>query len=410
MKAEIAERIRLINKGQVPEGYKKSKVGIIPNDWEERKLKDVSKVNQGLAILIENRFSEYQQGYYPYITLPYLEGNKVEYIANPKESVICNEDDILVTRTGSGVGKITTGVHGVFHNNFFKVKPLTGISVKYLLHFLRDNHIQFLLKNYAGTSTIPDLNHGDFYFIDFLKPTLPEQQKIATILSTWDKAIELKEKLISEKKKQKTALMQELLTGKKRLDGFDGEWEEVKISNILEESKITSNNADISKQLTVRLHLKGIYERTVSGTEVEGATSLYERKVGQFIYGKQNFHNGSLAIIPKELDGYFTSSDLPSFDFKDGFNKEYFFFYWAREKQYKELETLTTGTGSKRLNPKTFLSLKMIMPNYKEQTAIANILSLADKEISLLEKELEALKEQKKGLMQLLLTGIVRVN
>lgn len=128
----------------------------------------------------------------------------------------------------------------------------------------------------------------EFYFIRFSKTYSSRTTKIATILSTWDKAIELKEKLISEKKKQ-TCLMQELLTGKKRLDGFDGEWEEVKISNILEESKITSNNADISKQLTVRLHLKGIYERTVSGTEVEGATSLYE-KVGQFIYGKQNFH------------------------------------------------------------------------------------------------------------------------
>ncbi len=398
MKAEIAERIRLINKGQVPEGYKKSKVGIIPNDWEERKLKDVSKVNQGLAILIENRFSEYQQGYYPYITLPYLEGNKVEYIANPKESVICNEDDILVTRTGSGVGKITTGVHGVFHNNFFKVKPLTGISVKYLLHFLRDNHIQFLLKNYAGTSTIPDLNHGDFYFIDFLKPTLPEQQKIATILSTWDKAIELKEKLISEKKKQKTALMQELLTGKKRLDGFDGEWEYFKLEDLLDYEQPT--------------------KYIVSSTEYSDSYSIPVLTAGKtFILG---YTNESEGIFNEELpviifDDFTTANKYVDFSFKVKSSAMKILKAKTKDMNIKLIYELMqmikfSAEDHKRYWISEYSQIELLLPSIPEQTAIANILSLADKEISLLEKELQALKEQKKGLLQLLLTGIVRVN
>src|SRR5690625_2128186 len=89
-----------------------------------------------------------------------------------------------------------------------------------------------MIKIYAGINTISDLNHSDFYRIDFLFMGYKEQQKIASILSTWDKAIELKEKLIEQKKQQKKGLMQKLLTGEVRLPGFESEWKEVNLGEI----------------------------------------------------------------------------------------------------------------------------------------------------------------------------------
>lgn len=322
---------------------------------------------------------------------------------------ICNNGDILICVRGSSTGRMN-----IANDDYCIGRGVAAISGKEELalteyiYYLLDFQVNSILLKSTG-STFPNLTSKELNELTIVLFPIYEQRKIVDILSTWDKALELKQNLLKEKQKQKKGLMERLLTGKIRLKGFNEEWKEVSIGQIIQESKLLENKPMQEKLLSVKLHLQGVSKRELVGTEVEGATTVYRRLSGQFIYGKQNFHNGALGIIPKELDGFASSSDIPSFDFKEGYEPYYFYYYCARPNYYKKLESLTTGTGSKRLNPKSFLNISIKIPQYDEQCEIVKVISIADREVKLLESEIELLKQQKKGLMQLLLTGIVRV-
>ncbi|OOE92446.1 MULTISPECIES: restriction endonuclease subunit S [unclassified Salinivibrio] len=241
-------------------------------------------------------------------------------------------------------------------------------------------------------------------------PPLPEQKKIAQILSTWDQAITATERLLENSQQRKKGLMQQLLTGKKRLPGFEGEWSYQEIGKFLIESRIQSDSNDPSKRLTVRLNLKGIEQREVRGTEAKGSTAHYVRFAGQFIYGKQNIHKAAFGLIPEKFDKFETSQDLPAFDFNEGVDSHWFLYFCSQEWFYTDLEKKMTGTGSKRLNPKAFLKVKLPTPSFDEQRAIAEVLDLASRDIDAIKTKLELLQNEKKALMQQLLTGKRRVN
>ena len=214
----------------VKKGYKQTEIGVIPEDWEVKNFREVSKVNQGLQIAISKRLKQSKYNAKVYITIQYLNNSKnKEYILNYTPQVLCDKNDILLTRTGN-TGIVVTGVNGVFHNNFFKINyNRTIFDKKYLVYFLKFNKIQNLILSKAGTSTIPDLNHNDFYSIPVVIPPKPEQEKIAKVLSDTDELIENLKELIAKKEDIKKATMQQLLTGKKRLKGFSGEWVERKL-------------------------------------------------------------------------------------------------------------------------------------------------------------------------------------
>ena len=199
-------------------GYKKSEVGVIPEDWAFIPLKLVCKVNQGLQIAIEKRLKNQNGKAKRYITIQSLNSDaNLEYIDNYASSVVCNEEDILMTRTGN-TGIVITGVSGVFHNNFFKVKfDKSKIDKNYFVFCLKSNSIQKEIMEKAGTSTIPDLNHNDFYSIRVILPPLPEQRAIASVLSDMDKEIDTLEKRRTKTQAIKQGMMQELLTGRTRL-------------------------------------------------------------------------------------------------------------------------------------------------------------------------------------------------
>ncbi|MDZ4748617.1 MAG: restriction endonuclease subunit S, partial [Saprospiraceae bacterium] len=141
-------------------------------DWKKKELKDFTKINQGLQIPISERFTERVDNSYFYITNEFLRdrAKRSYFIKNPPSSVICNEDDLLMTRTGN-TGQLVTGVLGAFHNNFFKIKFDSSCEKWFLFYFLTSYRTQHTILKLAGTSTIPDLNHGDFYKI---KVNIPE--------------------------------------------------------------------------------------------------------------------------------------------------------------------------------------------------------------------------------------------
>lgn len=410
IKQIIKDRREKINQGIVPEGYKKTKVGIIPEDWTVKKLGELLiKILGGGTPNRKN--PNYFNGNIPWATVKDMgdenyKTETIEYISeegleNSNANLITAKNLIVSTRMGLGKGFINNTDMAINQDLKGLYPDKSKLNVDFLMYWYKNQKRRIEILG-AG-STVKGIDLNTLKNLRVAKPKLMEQQKIADVLSTWDRAIELKESLIQEKEEQKKGLIERLMK-------FDEDYKEIKIGNLLTESKIKEENPKVDRLLTVRLHLGGVQKRELRGNETVGATTLYRRKAGQFIYGKQNFHNGSLGIIPSSLDGFATSSDIPTFDFKnDKVNGLYFFYYWSQKNRYKRMENFTTGTGSKRLNPKDFFQVTMPIPSLREQHRIAKILSTADREIELLKQEVEQLKEQKKGLMQLLLTGIVRV-
>ena len=273
------------------------------------------------------------------------------------------------------------------------------INSRFLYHYL--HHAKFVddvLKRCTGTS-YPAINVSDLKKIKIrIPPDLNEQNLIGEFFDKIDKKIELLNKKYDNYVNFKKYLMQQIFAQKLRFNE-DCIFETKKVKNYLTESKISGVD-DINKRLTVKLNLKGISIRDSKATEIEGATKQFIRKSGQFIYGKQNLHKGAFGIIPKELDGYLTSSDIPSFDFNGEINPKWFYYYFSRQSFYENLERLSTGTGSKRIAPKDFLNIKINVPEIKEQDKTANLLENVDEKIEDISNELFQINKFKKGLLQ----------
>ncbi len=205
----------------------------LPKDWEIKTFRDISTINQGLQIPISQRLKAPTEHAKFYITIQALNNRKeFEYIKTYNESVVCHKDDILMTRTGN-TGMVITNIEGVFHNNFFKINfDRTLINKDFLVYFLSLEQTQRTILKKAGTSTIPDLNHNDFYSLTIPLPPLNEQNAIANILSDLDRYLCTLRALILKKESVKKALSFELLSQRKRLKGFNQAWQRVRLGDI----------------------------------------------------------------------------------------------------------------------------------------------------------------------------------
>lgn len=181
-------------------------------EWVEKKLEDLCTVNQGLQIAIEDRLKEQEENSYFYITNEFIKtGTKYKYyIINPPKTVICNEDDILMTRTGN-TGIVVTTIAGCFHNNFFKINYDRKFIVKqFFVQFFKLPETKHRILVLAGLSTIQDLNHKDFYSLRINLPCKEEQQKIADCLSSLDNLIQNQQKIVTNWQQRKKGLLQQM--------------------------------------------------------------------------------------------------------------------------------------------------------------------------------------------------------
>ncbi len=291
-----------------------------------------------------------------------------------------------------------------------------AISTLYICFNTNDKMNSDLLKEYFETDKWHEeiykiavegaRNHGllnvavgDFFNTKHVLPTNNhEQEKIAKFLIEINTKIDLLENKHKAYQDFKKYLMQKIFAQELRFDD-NCQYKTKQVKDFLIESKIEGID-DINKRLTVKLNLKGITVRESKTIEIEGATKQFIRKTGQFIYGKQNLHKGAFGIIPKELDGYLTSSDIPSFDFKGGIEPKWFYYYFARKSFYEKLENLSTGTGSKRISPKEFLNIKIIVPEFKEQHKIVCLLEKFDEKINGISNQIVQMNMFKKSLLQ----------
>ena len=348
-------------------------------------------------------------GFNKYIRITDISETSNKFIPNPltspdgdlEDKYKLKKGDIVFARTGASTGK--TYLYDDNDRNLY----FAGFLIKFHIDnadpkFIFYNTLKEEYLNWVSVMSVrsgqPGINSNEYKKLPIILPSLDEQNKISNFLTSIDKKIDLLERKHQFYQEFKKYLMQQIFTQKLRFDD-NCQYKTKQVKDFLIESKIEGID-DINKRLTVKLNLKGITVRESKTIEIEGATKQFIRKTGQFIYGKQNLHKGAFGIIPKELDGYLTSSDIPSFDFKGGIEPKWFYYYFARKLFYEKLENLSTGTGSKRISPKEFLNIKIIVPEFKEQHKIVCLLEKFDEKINGISNQIVQMNMFKKSLLQ----------
>lgn len=163
-------------------------------------------------------------------------------------------------------------------------------------------------------------------------------------------------------------------------------WEIVKLGELISESRVPSDNPDPDRRITVRLNVLGVEKRPLEN-EKAGATKQFIRKSGQFIYGKQNFHKGAFGIIPKELDGFESSADLPSFDVREDCLPEWIYHFFKQGGYYLELAKIARGVATQRIHPEQIYDLGIPLPNLETQKSIINSIKVIEGKGERLNKE-----------------------
>jgi type I restriction enzyme S subunit len=307
---------------------------------------------------------------------------------------------------------------------------LRGMPKKLNHNFLYNTLLTHWMTNRISRlqtgSNYPAVNDSDILTQYLPLPPLSEQEKIAEILGKWDEGIENTEKLIDEKKKLKKALMQQLLTGKKRFKEFKGqEWKEVRLDKLGKCIRGVSYKPDKDlKQQEDKTTVRLLRSTNIQESRVvrEDMQYVVEGKCKKTQYAKQNdilicMSNGSKPLVGKTayfdvIDDhrYTVGAFCAIYRTNSGNNSDYINHLFNSERCRRQLWVLLAGTNISNLKNSDIENLKFLVPeNPKEQQKIASVLNAADKEIDLLKDKLEALKHQKKGLMQKLLTGKVRV-
>ena len=161
--------------------------------------------------------------------------------------------------------------------------------------------------------------------------------------------------------------------------------------------------------MTVKLHYKGAVRSGKYPNATERGRPYFKRFDNELIIGRQNLHNGGVAIVPKNCDGLIASNAISSFENRKNVNIRFILSIMSTAHFRFLVDNLTGGTGQKEVSVGELLKMHILAPNYEEQNKIATALSTADREIELIQTQLEALKQEKKALMQQLLTGKRRV-
>lgn len=364
----------------------------------------------------------------PYSSMPHIgpgnveamTGKLLEYRTAKEDGQISgkylfNEKHILYGKINPQLGKVAMpGFRGICSADMYAFEANEDyLMPEYLKYLLFNTSFYRYTVSVSKRTGMPKVNREDLSGVKFLLPSIIEQKRIAGILSTWDKAIELKEKLIEEKKKQKSGLMQKLLTRKVRLPGFDGEWALITLGDYL--IKHTEKTTENNQYPVLTSSRNGIFFQKdyFDGNDVASKDNTGYNVVPRDFFTYRHMSDDLIFKfnINTIVDKGIVSTLYPVFTTKKELDSNYLKLVLNEGIEFKQHALSQKQGGSRTYMYYSKLEeLEIKIPSIEEQVAISELEKLANREIELLEKELEALKQQKKGLMQLLLTGIVRVN
>jgi type I restriction enzyme S subunit len=411
--------------------YKNSPLGLIPEEWEVKHFEDVSDIDKNS--LKGNTPKGYE---FDYVSLSDVNSDefKIETTKQIFESApsrarrIVKKGDILMSTVRpnlQGFSLIKDEVKDLIASTGFAVITSNKCSNEFLFHFLFSDLIIKQFHQLLVGSNYPAINSSDVRKLKLTFPSLPEQTAIANCLSTWDNAIEKHTALIAQKELSKKALMQQLLSGKKRLKGFSGEWKEFSLGGISDYVKGFAFSSESYKNEGVRIIR--ISDTTSDSIKNEGGIYVDEIEAYKFKKWELKEHDlvfttvgsrpplydsmvGKVIKIEKKFEGSLLNQNAVIIRGKEIVNQVFLYNQFKNRRYLEFVESIVRGNANQvSVTLENLFSYKIKLPSIEEQVAIANLLQCADTEIQLLKTKLIQLKEQKKGLMQVLLTGKKRL-
>lgn len=378
------------------DGYKQSPLGLIPDDWEVKRLGEVcTHFKSGITITSKKIQEKGQYAVYG--------GNGFRGYT---DMYTHDGEYILIGRQGALCGNIcfVTGRNYVSEHAIAVQTSQDIIWLKYKLIF-------WDLNRFSESSAQPGLSVEKLIRFQLSIPPLAEQRKIAEVLSTWDKAIELQADIIDKLTLRKKGLMQQLLTGKKRLKGFSDIYNLSSLKGLIDEVSARNGKLEGIPVLSVTNTRGFVSQLEQFDKEVASEDNSNYKIVckGQFAYNPSRINVGSIDILRTFERGLLSPMYVV---FKVNERKLSADYLCQQLKSWRfigHISNYVQGSVRDSLSFDGLCSMKFFIPSIKEQNAIAEILSSADREIEKEKKKLEALKQQKKGLMQQLLTGKKRV-
>lgn len=411
----------MIQRGEIPKGYKITKNGIFPEKWEECKLrtkfKRVNRKNKEsndnvLTISAQNGLISQEE----FFTKSVASEDKTNYYLLKKGEFAYNKS----YSNGYPYGAIKQleyydkGIVSPLYICFSKINnEVFELYYKYYFDYgMLNKEINAFAQEGARNHGLLNIAVDDFFGVNMCIPERIEQEKIVKIFDLYQQKQELFTKLISQKKLQKKFCTQQLLTRKKRLKKFDYEWKKIKLCHVLKERKLYAQKGEQYPHVT--LSTEGIYDKSERYDRdhlVKNEDKQYKVTfLNDICYNPANLKFG---VVCRNIFGNAIFSPIyVTFEVNRNYDIEFISQFLMRWDFINAVRKYEEGTVYERMavSPNDFLNFEVELPNLEEQKAIAIILSQADKEIYLLEKQLEQIKLEKKAIMQLLLTGIVRVN
>lgn len=379
---------------QAQRTFKPSEIGLIPADWDVARIVEVASITTGSR----NTQDRVTTGAYPF----FVRSQQVERI----NSYSFDGEAVLTAGDGVGTGKVFHYINGKFdfHQRVYCISGFSDRLTGYFFYIYFSNRFFDRIMSMTAKSSVDSVRREMIADMWIPLPPADEQHAISTALRDTDGWVRVLDDLIAKKRDLKRASMQQLLTGKARLSGFDGEW----ITKTLQDTMDCFDNLRVPLSETQRDKMKGDYPYC-------GANGVVD-------YVNDCVIDDDIILIAED-GGYFDEYEYRPIAYrmvgkcwvnnhahilktKDGFDQGYFFYSLVHKNI---LKFLASGTRAK-LNKSEMWKIEITLPvDLKEQTAIATILSDMDAEIAALEGQRDKAIDLKQGMMQELLTGRIRL-
>ena len=419
MTPEVKKRIEQIRQGIVPDGYTKTRSEITPTTWTPACLGDIyterkEPGNESLPLLTVSIHSGVSDGELDEDELP----KKVKRIEDKSQYKRAATGDLVFNMMRAWQGAIgTVRTEGMVSPAYIVAKPNGKVHPPFMDYYMKAPRMVGMInrQSYGVTDFRKRLYWDSFAPIPCVLPPVREQRKIAEILSTQDKAIELQERKIDELKRFKKGCLERMFPRKgqkvpeKRFPGFTDDWEQRKAKELFVS---TADKGYPELPVLSATQDRGMIRRDENSINIfhdKKNEAGYKRVLpGQFVIHLRSFQGG---FAHSTIEGI-TSPAYTVFGFSESekHDSEYWKYVFTSKSFIQRLETVTYGIRDGRsISYEEFLTLDFVYPSKAEQTAIARYLDKLSDLIALHQRKLEEMKKQKKALMQLLLTGIVRV-
>jgi len=411
------------------EGYKETEIGVIPVEWEVAKLSEVCKFKQGIQIPIEEQDTKPSNDKIRFLRISDYTQNTddIRYVSKEYSNYIISNDDIVMVRYGETAGFIGTNLSGILANNLFSINPNKQITKRYLYTYMNDEKIYNYLKSLRAAGAMPAVSFKSLNIIKIPLPPLKEQEKIADILSTADEKIDAITSQIQKAETLKKGLLQKLLSeGIGHSEFKDSEigkipesWEVVEFGKHLDvKSGFGFKAADYSQNGIPLVKIDNVSYGKIIWENTTYLPTDFTEKYQELVLSKDDILLAlNRPITQNKLKmAILKEKDAPSILYqrvgKILFDETYFYkfvYYMLYHYVYDFVVHHSVGTDQPFINITKIRKLLIPLPPLEEQKQIADILSTADEKLEVLIAKKEKYETLKKGLLQKLLSGEVRV-